>query len=80
MTTAKVSALRPVPVDQARRLAAQTGGSLLAVIVVDRDGKQCAITTWGQTRAECRALKRWSEHEGDDVAGAMLAWAAVEGR
>jgi hypothetical protein len=71
--------LRPVPIDQARRLAAQAGGSLLAVIVVDRDGKQCAITTWGHTRAECRALKQWSEHEGDDVAGAMLAWAAVEG-
>ena len=71
--------LRPISVEQARRLAAQTGGSLLAVIVVDGDGGNlCAITTWGQTRAECRGLRRWSEREGDDVAGSMAAWAALE--
>ena len=70
--------LRPVSVEQARRLAAQTGGSLLAIIVVDGGGEQCAITTWGATRAECRGLRRWSEREGDEVAGAMLAWAALE--
>ena len=46
--------------------------------VVDGDGNLCAITTWGQTRAECRGLRRWSEHEGDDVAGSMAAWAALE--
>jgi hypothetical protein len=72
--------LRPVPVEQARRLAAQTGGSLLAIIVVDVNGEQCAITTYGRTGAECRGLRRWSEHEGDDVAGAMKAWVAVVGR
>jgi hypothetical protein len=70
--------LRPISVEQARRLAAQAGGSLLAVIVVD--GDQCAITTYGRTRAECQALRQWSEHEGDDVAGAMKAWVAVVGR
>ena len=70
--------LRPISVEQARRLAAKTGGSLLAVIVVDGDGNLCAITTWGQTRAECRGLRRWSEHEGDDVAGSMATWAALE--
>ena len=32
--------------------------------VVDGDGNLCAITTWGQTRAECRGLRRWSEREG----------------
>ena len=71
-----MTTLRPVSVEQAKRLAAQTGGSLLAVIVVD--GDQCAITTWGRTRAECRGLRRWSEREGDDVAGSMAAWAALE--
>jgi hypothetical protein len=70
--------LRPVSVEQARLLAAQTGGSLLAIIVVDAD--QCAITTWGRTRAEGRGLRRWSECEGDDVAGSMAAWAALEKR
>jgi hypothetical protein len=69
--------LRPISVEQARRLAAQTGGSLLAVIVVDGDGDQCAITTFGRIRAECQALRQWSEHEGDDVAGAMEAWVVV---
>jgi hypothetical protein len=70
--------LRPVSVEQARLLAAQTGGRVLAVIVVD--GDQCAITTWGRTRAECQGLRRWSEREGDDVAGGMAAWAAMEKR
>ena len=70
--------LRPVSVEQARLLAAQTGGSLLAVIVVDGDGDQCVITTYGRTRAECRGLRRWSEREGDDIASSMVAWAALE--
>jgi hypothetical protein len=70
--------LRPISMEQARRLAAQTGGSLLAVIVVDGDGHQCAITTYGRTRTECRAQRQLSEHEGDDVTGAMKAWVAVE--
>ena len=70
--------LRPASVEQARRRAAQTGGSgsLLAVIVVDGDG--FAITTLGRTRAESRGLKRWSEHEGDDVVAGIAAWAALE--
>lgn len=68
--------LRPVSVEQARRLAAQTGGRLLAVIVVDGDG--FAITTWGRTRAECRGLKSWSAHEADDVVAGIAAWAALE--
>ena len=46
--------------------------------VVDGDGNLCAITTWGQTRAERRGLRRWSEREGDDVAGSIAAWAALE--
>ena len=49
-------------------------------LVFDRrvvDGDQCAITTYGRTRAECHALRQWSEHEGDDVTGAMKAWVAV---
>ena len=70
--------LRPVSVQQAKLLAAQTGGRLVAVIVVDDD--QCAITTWGATRADCQGLRQWSEHEGDDVAGAMKAWVEVVGR
>ena len=68
--------LRQVSVEQARRLAAQTGGRLLAVIVVDGDG--FAITTWGRTRAECRGLKRWSEQEGDDVVAGIAVWAPLE--
>ena len=48
----------------------------LAIIVVDVDSNQCAITTWGQTSAECRGLQWWSEREGEDVAGRMTAWAA----
>lgn len=70
--------LRPASVEQARRLAAQTGGSgsLLAVIVVDGDG--FAITTWCRIRAECRGLKRWSKPEGDDVIAGIAAWAALE--
>ena len=65
-------------VAQAKLLSAQTGGSLMAIIVVDVDGDQCAITTYGSTRAECQGLRRWSEREGDDVAGSMAAWAASE--
>jgi hypothetical protein len=68
--------LRPLSVAQGKLLAAQTGGRLLAVIVVDGDRR--SIMTWGQTRAECRGLRRWSEREGDDVAGSMAAWAALE--
>jgi hypothetical protein len=70
--------LLPILLERARRLAAQKGSSLLAVIVVDGDRNLSAITTWGQTRAECLGLRRWSEREGDDVAGSMAAWAGLE--
>ena len=70
--------LRPISGERARRLAAQTGNSLLALIVVDGDGNQCANTTWGATRAECRGLRSWSEREGDDAAGSLAASTALE--
>ena len=68
--------LRPLSVAQAKLIAAQTGGSPLAVIVVD--GNCCAITTWGTTRDECRGLRRWPEREGDGVAASMAPWAALD--
>jgi hypothetical protein len=70
--------LRHISVEQARRLATQTDGSLLAAIEVDGDGTLCAITTWGQPRAERRGLRGWLARENDDGAGSMAAWAALE--
>ena len=46
--------------------------------VVDGDGNLCAITTWGQTRAERWRLRRWLEREDDDGAGSIAAWGALE--
>ena len=46
--------------------------------VVDGDGNLCAITTWGQTRAERRRLRRWLKREDGDGAGSIAAWAALE--
>ena len=46
--------------------------------LVDGDGNLCAITTWVQTRAERRRLRRWLEREDDDGAGSIAAWAALE--
>jgi hypothetical protein len=46
--------------------------------VVDGDGNLCAITAWGQSRAERRRLRRWLEREVDDEAGSIAAWAALE--
>jgi hypothetical protein len=50
----------------------------LAAIEVDGDGTLCAITTWGQPRAERRGLRGWLARENDDGAGSMTAWAALE--
>jgi hypothetical protein len=70
--------LRPISEERARRLAAQTDSSLVALIVVYGGGKQSANTTRGATRAECRGLRSWSERKGDDAAGSLAASTASE--
>ncbi len=51
--------MKPVPIEWARAIGQRKRYCRVAILYTD--GHQIGITTYGQTRAECRALARWSE-------------------
>lgn len=51
--------MRAVLISTARELGKRHGAKRLVVIAID--GADYGITTWGETRAECQALRRWAE-------------------
>jgi hypothetical protein len=58
--------LKPTPISEAKRIGETTGATRVAVLIVNDDGN-FAVTTWGKTKAQCDALKRWSHTHGDAV-------------
>ena len=54
--------MKPVPVLQARAIGRAACAQRVAIVYVDRDGN-FGITTWGLTRADCRALAAWAESD-----------------
>lgn len=59
-----MSALKPVPINTARKLGEAANADRLVILAFDSDG-MFAATSWGKTRSKCRALAKWL----DDYAG-----------
>jgi len=54
--------MKKIPISTARTAGENSGAQRVAIIAIDADGNYC-ITTWGKTRADCKALAKWSgEH------------------
>lgn len=62
--------MKPVPIPEARRLANATGATRLMVISLD-DAGNYAFTTFGRTKAQCRALADWADENAMHVAYRM---------
>lgn len=64
--------MKPVPIPEARRLANEAGATRLMVVAVDDDGN-FAFTTFGRTKAQCKALAAWADKNALDIAIRMDA-------
>lgn len=62
--------MKPVPIPEARRLANETGATRLMVISIDDEGRY-AFTTFGRTKAQCRAMASWADENAMDIAMTM---------
>lgn len=51
--------MKRIPISYARATGERLGARRVVMIGLDADG--FCITTWGKTRAECRALAEWAE-------------------
>lgn len=54
--------MKPVPISHARASGRASGAHRVAIVYVDRDGR-FGVTTWGETKADCRALAAWAESD-----------------
>lgn len=63
--------MKLISINAARTICQRAGANRLAIIALDDDAY--CITTWGETRAECRALARWAESEDARTAVAAIA-------
>lgn len=52
--------MKPVPIPQARQLANDYGMTRLLILGIDDNGN-FAFTTYGRTKADCDALRRWAD-------------------
>lgn len=68
--------MRAVPIAAARDLGKRSGARRLVIIAID--GDDYGITTWGETKAECRALAKWAESKKADRVLAEISGADVE--
>lgn len=62
--------MKPVPIPDARRLANETGATRLLIVGIDDDGSY-AFTTFGRTKAQCRALAAWADQNAEQIAWRM---------
>lgn len=58
--------MKATPISKARQIGQETGATRVAVLVIDDDGRY-AVTTWGKTKSQCDAMRRWSETCGASV-------------
>jgi hypothetical protein len=58
--------MKPVAISDARRLANATGATRLLVVSID-DAGNYAFTTFGRTKAQCRALAEWADENAMHV-------------
>lgn len=54
--------MKPVPISHARSSGILAGAQRVAILYVNHDGN-FGVTTWGQSKADCRALAAWAESD-----------------
>jgi hypothetical protein len=59
--------MKNVSISECRRLANETDATRMLIIAVDDDGNY-AFTTFGKTKAQCRAMAEWADREGIKIA------------
>lgn len=64
--------IKPIPISTARSVGQAAQAKRVAIIAVDDDGRFC-ITTWGRTKADCLAAKRFANDNIADMAAFDLA-------
>lgn len=52
--------MKAISINTARVLGNQSEAQRLAILAIDDDYRY-SVTTWGKTRADCRAMRRWAE-------------------
>ncbi len=64
--------LKAIPIATARAAGQKANASRIAIIAVNEDGHFC-VTSWGKTRADCRAAAKFAEGRIADLAIEALA-------
>lgn len=59
--------MKNVPIPECRRLANETGATRMLILSVDDDGNY-AFTTFGRTKAQCKAMADWADREAVGIA------------
>ncbi|NOX39747.1 MAG: hypothetical protein GXP05_04335 [Alphaproteobacteria bacterium] len=59
--------IKAVPISAARQIGQKANATRIAVFAIDETGRFC-ITTWGKTRADCRAAATFAEGRLADLA------------
>ena len=62
--------MKPVPIPTARTLANNADATRLLIIGID-DAGNFAFTTFGRTKAQCRALAKWADANAISIASEM---------
>lgn len=59
--------MKPVPIPEARRLANEAGATRLMILSLDDEGTY-SFTTYGRTKAQCKALGKWADNNATEIA------------
>jgi len=62
--------LTTIPISEAKRLANQHGATRLIILSINDDG-DFAFTTFGRTRAQCKALAAWADRRAPYIGQEM---------
>jgi hypothetical protein len=62
--------MKCVSIPEARRLANATGATRLMILGID-DAGNFALTTYGRTKSQCEALRKWADRNAPDIALSM---------
>lgn len=59
--------MKSVPIPEARRIANDADATRLLILSIDDDGNY-SFTTFGRTKAQCRAMGAWADENAVDIA------------
>lgn len=52
--------MKAISINTARVIGNQSEAQRLAILAIDEENRY-NVTTWGKTRSDCRAMRRWAE-------------------